>query len=84
MSNETVARRYAAALADVVTKSNQTENVKVELKSWESVMTENPKLAEIFGNPSIQQAQKEKVLESLLEKTTSARPLGEDVQRELQ
>ncbi len=36
MSVETVARRYAAALADVVTKSNEVENVKTELKSWEA------------------------------------------------
>lgn len=128
MSVETVARRYAAALADVVTKSNQTETVKAELKMWESVMSENANLAEVFANPAVQQTQKEKVLNSLLEKAkpsqatanflrvllrngriselreintrfasvleersgfvsakiTTARPLGENEQRELQ
>lgn len=69
MSVETVARRYAAALADVVAKSNETENIKTELKSWENLLDENANLAEVFRNPSIQQAQKEKILESLIERT---------------
>lgn len=68
MSVETVARRYATALADVVTKQNETDNVKNELKTWETIFTENANLTEAFGNPAIQQTQKEKVLESLLEK----------------
>ncbi|MGI9035364.1 MAG: ATP synthase F1 subunit delta [Pyrinomonadaceae bacterium] len=68
MSVETVARRYANALADVVTKSNETENVKAELKIWESVINENANLRDVFGNPAIQQEQKENVLESLIGK----------------
>ena len=73
MSVETVARRYAAALADVVTKTNETENVKTELKTWESLITENANLNEVFGNPAIPQTQKENVLESLIEKAKPAK-----------
>ncbi len=69
MSVETVARRYATALADVVTKSGETETVKSELKTWEELMKASSELQSAFGNPAIAHLSKEKVLESLLEKT---------------
>ncbi len=69
MSNETVARRYAAALADVVLKSGETSVVQTELKTWQEMMNANGDLQTAFRNPAIQQQNKEKVLESLLEKT---------------
>lgn len=68
MSIETVARRYATALADVVIKSGETETVKNELKTWEELMNANSDLQAAFGNPAIAHLNKEKVLESLLEK----------------
>jgi len=68
MSVETVARRYATALADVVMKSGETESVKTELKTWEAMMNANADLQTAFGNPAIAHANKEKVLESLLAK----------------
>lgn len=68
MSVETVARRYASALADVVVKSGETETVQTELKTWEEMMTSNNDLQEVFKNPSIAQINKEKVLNNLLEK----------------
>ncbi len=69
MSAETVARRYAAALADVVIKTGETNSVKTELKTWEQMISSNSQLLEAFSNPSIAQENKEKVLESLLAKT---------------
>lgn len=66
MSVETVARRYALALADVVTKTNDTTSVQNELKQWEAMMTSNTDLLQVFENPSIQQENKERVLESLI------------------
>jgi F-type H+-transporting ATPase subunit delta len=69
MSVETVARRYAVALADVVTKTNDTNGVQTELKQWESMITSNNDLLEVFNNPSIKQDNKEKVLESLIERS---------------
>jgi F-type H+-transporting ATPase subunit delta len=68
MSNETVARRYASALADVVVKSGETEVVKNELKSWEELVNSNANLQDAFANPAIAHLSKEKVLDSLLEK----------------
>ena len=68
MSIETVARRYATALADVVTKTGETENVRNELGQWETLMTASSDLMNVFRNPAIQQTQKEKVLESLIQR----------------
>lgn len=69
MSIETIARRYAAALADVVTKSGETDVVKNELEQFASLMTENPQLSDVFLNPAVAFEDKKKVLESLIAKT---------------
>ncbi|MBS1797949.1 MAG: ATP synthase F1 subunit delta [Acidobacteria bacterium] len=69
MSVETIARRYASALADVVLKSGETETVKSELKAWVELIRSNGSLQTAFANPAIAHANKEKVLESLLAKT---------------
>jgi F-type H+-transporting ATPase subunit delta len=69
MSIETVARRYATALADVVVKSKETESVKSELKQWEALIASNSDLENAFSNPVIQHLKKEKVLEGLLLRT---------------
>lgn len=66
MSVETVARRYASALADVVAKSGDADNIQTELQQWETMIVSNHDLLEVFNNPSIQQESKEKVLESLI------------------
>lgn len=73
MSIETVARRYATALADVVMKSGEAENVRTELKQWEAMMTANEDLTSIFNNPSINHDSKEKLLGSLIEKAKPSR-----------
>lgn len=69
MSVETVARRYAVALADVVTKSGEINSVQTELKTWEEMIVSNSQLLDAFSNPSIAHDSKEKVLENLIEKT---------------
>ena len=73
MSIETVARRYGTALADVVLKTGETEAVKAELRSWEEMMAGNADLQSAFGNPAIAHADKEKVLESLISRTSPSR-----------
>ncbi len=73
MSVETVARRYAGALADIVIKSGETDSVKTELKSWETMMSSESDLRNAFSNPSIAHASKEKVLEGLIAKTKPAK-----------
>jgi F0F1-type ATP synthase delta subunit len=57
---ELVARRYAAALADVVLKSGETETVKTELSQWASLITSNDALSDALSNPAIAHAQKER------------------------
>ena len=69
MSVETVARRYAVALADVVVKSGETKTVKTELQTWESLINSNADLQTAFSNPAISQENKEKVLTNLIERT---------------
>lgn len=70
---ELVARRYAAALADVVLKSGETETVKTELAQWASLIASNDALSDALSNPAIAHAQKEKVLVSLIERTKPSR-----------
>lgn len=69
MSNETVARRYATALADVVLKSGETETVRSEIDSWQQMITSNAELENVLRNPVVPRLRKEKMLESLLERT---------------
>jgi F-type H+-transporting ATPase subunit delta len=72
MSVETVARRYAGALADIVAKSGEAAKIQTELKQWEEILTSNQNLFEALSNPAIAYNNKERVLESLLAKTKPA------------
>ena len=69
MSTETIARRYSAALADVVKDAKETKIVKSELASWGDLFSKNNDLKTVFSNPAITHANKEKVLTSLLART---------------
>ena len=66
---EIVARRYAAALADVVLKGGETEIVKSEIAQWATLIEANAELHDALSNPAIAHAQKEKVLESLIDRS---------------
>jgi F-type H+-transporting ATPase subunit delta len=66
MASEAVARRYAAALADVVLNTNETDTVTAELHDLAVLLDANVDLQTVFGNPAIAQANKEKVLEQLI------------------
>ena len=68
MSVQTVARRYASALADVVLKNGQFPEVQEELLVWEKMFHTSPALAEVFGNPTIALDQKRAVLNKLIER----------------
>lgn len=69
MSVETVARRYATALADVVIPKNEAARVQEELLAWESLIHENELLLEVFRNPTIAYEQKRKVLNELIDRS---------------
>ncbi len=69
MSVQTVARRYASALADVVLKSGEARKVQEELLTWEKMFQTSPVLPEVFGNPTIALDQKRAVLNKLIDRS---------------
>jgi F-type H+-transporting ATPase subunit delta len=69
LSSQTVARRYAAALADVVVQQGEQRAVQDELIAWELMIHSNPQLQEVFANPSIPYEQKLAVLRELITRT---------------
>jgi F-type H+-transporting ATPase subunit delta len=71
MSVQTVARRYASALADVVLERAEAPEVQGELLAWEAMFQANPMLPEVFRNPTIALDKKRAVLNKLIER---ARP----------
>jgi F-type H+-transporting ATPase subunit delta len=73
MSVETVARRYGAALADVVMKSGETDIVRTELKTWEAMLNANAELNAVFANPAVAHRDKESILEKLIAKAQPGR-----------
>lgn len=73
MSVETIARRYASALADVVVKSGETETVKRELQAWDEIFKSNSELENVFASPAIAHPDKEKVLDSLIAKANPSK-----------
>lgn len=71
MSVQTVARRYASALADVVLEQGEAREVQEELTAWERLFQSSDNLREVFRNPTIALDQKRAVLNKLIER---ARP----------
>ena len=69
MSLQTIARRYATALADVTTDRREEKEVQNELDQWAGMMESNPQLKEVFANPTIVYDHKRKVLEDLIART---------------
>lgn len=69
MSNETVARRYANALVDVVAKNGETAIVQNEIGQFANLMQESPQLVELLRNPAVPSEQKSKILEALIVRT---------------
>jgi F-type H+-transporting ATPase subunit delta len=71
LSVQAVARRYAVALADVVTSRGEAQDVREELAAWDALMRSNPQLLEVFRHPTIPYEQKRGVLDELIRR---ARP----------
>jgi F-type H+-transporting ATPase subunit delta len=68
MSIQTVARRYASALADVVIENGEANEVQHELEQWSEVLQANPNLQEVLRNPTIPLDQKRAVLNQLIDR----------------
>ena len=69
MSLQTVARRYATALADVAIERREEREVQNELDQWAAMIDSSPLLKEVLANPTIVYDQKRKVLEELIART---------------
>ena len=69
MSSQTVARRYASALADVIIERGEEAEVKSEVTSWENMLLTNASLLQAFSNPTVAYEQKVKVLNELITRT---------------
>lgn len=69
MSLQTVARRYAAALADVTIERREERDVQNELDQWAALIESAPQLKEVFANPTVAYDQKRKVLEDLISRS---------------
>jgi F-type H+-transporting ATPase subunit delta len=68
MSVQTVARRYASALADVVLEHGEAAEVQEELIAWEKMLQANPMLEEVLRNPTIALDKKRAVLTKLIDR----------------
>src|SRR5712692_9614041 len=68
MSLQTMARRYASALADVVLERGEATEVQAELARWEEMIQSTPNLLEVLRNPTIALDQKRAVLNKLIER----------------
>ena len=70
MSSQTVARRYASALADVIIERGEAGPVQAELAAWGRMISENNALLEAFSNPTVAYEQKGNVLNELIARTS--------------
>jgi F-type H+-transporting ATPase subunit delta len=69
LSSQTVARRYASALADVVVEQKEETEVQSELSAWEKMFLTNSLLMEAFTNPTVAYEQKSRLLNDLISRT---------------
>ena len=69
MSLQTIARRYAIALADVAIERKEATDVQEELSRWGAMIDSNALLKEAFSNPTVPYDQKRKLLEELVQRT---------------
>jgi F-type H+-transporting ATPase subunit delta len=69
LSLQTIARRYATALAEVAVERKEEAIVQSEIDSWASLIEDNSLLREVFSNPTIPYDQKQSVLEELIRRT---------------
>ncbi|MCU1266037.1 MAG: synthase, delta subunit [Acidobacteria bacterium] len=69
MSLQTIARRYAIALADVAVENGEAVAVQEELSVWGQMISSNALLKEALSNPTVPYDQKRKLLEELIKRT---------------
>ena len=75
MTNRAAALRYARALFDVAKKESNVEQVQQQLEAFVQLVTQNPALAQAFGNSAIPAAKKRAVVEALLARGGAVAPV---------
>lgn len=68
MSNPVISRRYARALLNLAVKEKQMEPVTEGLEDIADAMETSPELGNMIADPKVPQAEKQKVIEALMEK----------------
>jgi len=76
LSVQTIARRYAAALADVAIERREEREVQREIEQWASMIDGNPDLKEVFANPTVPYDRKRSLLEELIRRTSVKETTG--------
>jgi F-type H+-transporting ATPase subunit delta len=66
MTTGAVARRYAAALFDVVRKSGRTDQALADLKAFRDLVNSHDELRKLFGSAAIPASRKKAVLDAIL------------------
>jgi F-type H+-transporting ATPase subunit delta len=69
LSLQTVARRYASALADVIIERREERQVQEEVDQWATIVDDHSQLREAFTNPTVAYDKKRQVLEELITRT---------------
>jgi F-type H+-transporting ATPase subunit delta len=69
VSSQTIARRYAIALADVLRERENAAIVRAEIDGWAGMISDNRSLLEALANPTVAYDQKQKVLSELISRT---------------
>jgi F-type H+-transporting ATPase subunit delta len=69
LSLQTIARRYATALADVAIARKEERQVQSELEQWASMVESNSQLKEAFSNPTVPHEKKRRVLQELISRS---------------
>jgi F-type H+-transporting ATPase subunit delta len=76
LSLQTVARRYATALADVAIERREEREVQNELNQWAEMIEAHSQLKEVFANPTVVYDHKRKLLEELISRTSVRETTG--------
>jgi len=69
LSLQTIARRYATALAEVAVERHEEAKAQEEIDQWAALIEENALLSEVLSNPTVPAEQKRNVLEELIKRT---------------
>lgn len=68
-----IARRYAAALVDVVVERGEEHDVGAELSAWDAMIQSSVELQEMLRNPTVPYEQKRSVLSELIARSRVSR-----------